>query len=102
MVDQMVVSVGPYTFHNSLHRGRSSLARSRGNDSPPQRTLRVDAPLQLASASARHVAGVACITVHCESRIGSIKRSGQCVSLYLAITTLTPLVRGSAGSALAM
>src|SRR3989442_854347 len=76
-VDQMVVSVGPYIFHNSLHRGRSSFARSGGRDSPPQRTLRVDEPLQPASTSARHVAGVACITLQCESRIRSIKRTGS-------------------------
>src|SRR6516164_3442292 len=76
-VDQTVVSVGPYMFHNSAHRGSSSFARSRGIDSPPQRALKPADPFHPASISARHAAGVACMTVHCESRIRARSRAGS-------------------------
>src|SRR5262245_34899105 len=62
-VDQIVVSVGPYKFHNDEHRGSSSLAKSGGIASPPQRIF---SPLQTwhpLSRSIRQVSAVDCITV---------------------------------------
>src|SRR5207253_10425585 len=60
-VDQIVVSVGPYMFHNSPQRGSSSLANSRDKASPPHSTLSLWSPFQPASISIRQVAGVACM-----------------------------------------
>ena len=94
MVDQIVVSVGPYMFHSSAQRGSSARARSGGRASPPHKTLRFGEPLHPAATSARHSAGVACITVHAESRIRSIRRRGSRVSSRLAITTRPPLISG--------
>src|SRR6267154_159879 len=63
VVDQTVVSVGPYMFQTAEALFNNSRARSRGMPSPPQRTLRFLLPSHPASRSNLHVAGVACITV---------------------------------------
>ena len=94
MVDQMVVSVGPYMFHSSAHRGSSARTRSGGRASPPHRIFRLGEPLHPAATSARHSAGVACITVQADSRIRSIRRAGSRVSSRLAIATRPPLTSG--------
>src|SRR5215471_11893080 len=62
-VDQIVVSVGPYKFHNDEHRGINSLAKSGGIASPPQRIFNPSQPGHPLSRSIRQVIGVACITV---------------------------------------
>src|SRR6267143_1551890 len=72
-VDQIVVSVGPYMFHNSPQRGSSSLANSRDNASPPHSTLSLRSPFQPASMSIRQVAGVACMMVAPQAAIRSFK-----------------------------
>src|SRR5436305_503621 len=64
--DQIVVSVGPYMFHNSRQRGRSSEARSAGSASPPHNAFNLGAPFQPESTNIRQVAGVACNTVGSE------------------------------------
>ena len=102
MVDQTVVSVGPYMFHSSAQRGSSARARSGGRASPPHKTLRFAEPLHPAATSARHSAGVACITVHADSRIRSIRRAGSSVSSRPAITTRPPVASGRNSSRPAM
>src|SRR5229473_4821891 len=62
-VDHIVVSVGPYIFHNDEHRGISSLAKSGGIASPPQRIFSCSQPCHPLSRIIRQVIGVACITV---------------------------------------
>ena len=62
-VDHIVVSVGPYKFHNVPHRGIISLANSGGIASPPHSTFSPSRPCQPLSRSMRQVIGVACITV---------------------------------------
>src|ERR1051326_75654 len=52
MVDQMVVSVGPYMFHSSAQRGSSASARSGGSASPPHSTFNCGDPLHPAAISA--------------------------------------------------
>src|ERR1700678_2281199 len=60
IVDQMVVSVGPYMFHSCPQRGISFFARSPEKASPPHNALRLMLPSQPDSISSDHVAGVAC------------------------------------------
>src|SRR5256885_2047266 len=64
MADQMVVSVGPYRFHNSPPAARSRSANSPPSASPPHNFLNpVAPPLHPDSNSSLQVAGVACISV---------------------------------------
>ena len=72
-VDQTVVSVGPYMFHSPAQRGRRFSARSRRRASPPQSTFTFGDPPQPAWTSARHVTGVACITVQPNSWMSFIR-----------------------------
>src|SRR6185295_11210925 len=62
-LDQIVVSVGPYIFHNSPTRPVSSAASSWLNASPPTNPFICRLPCQPLSISSRQPAGVACITV---------------------------------------
>jgi len=61
-VDQIVVSVGPYMFHNSKSRSTNASASASGNASPPHNALKPGRPRQPESTSIRQVVGVACIT----------------------------------------
>src|SRR5689334_14239002 len=63
IVDQIVVSVGPYMFQSEEQRVINSRANSDGSASPPQRTFISLRPAQPCSISILQVAGVACITV---------------------------------------
>src|ERR1700736_1785817 len=63
VVDQTVVSVGPYIFQTDALLFNNSRAKSWGIASPPHRTFRLLSPCHPASNRSRHVAGVACITV---------------------------------------
>ena len=66
-VDQTVVSVGPYMFHNVSGSAVRSRARSSGSGSPPTRARKPSVGCQSAASSRRQVPGVACMTVmfHC-------------------------------------
>src|SRR5438046_10748359 len=63
IVDQMVVSVGPYTFQSATLRANNWFAKSRCSDSPPDKIFNCPPPSQPPSISIPHVPGVACITV---------------------------------------
>ena len=63
MVDQIVVSVGPYMFQTEADFCTNCDASFCETASPPIRILSPRSPVQPASSSMRHVAGVACITV---------------------------------------
>src|SRR5271157_791150 len=63
VVDQMVVSVGPYKFQRDEQRGSSSAVNGGSNTSPPQRIFMSLRPFQPLSISIRQAIGVACITV---------------------------------------
>src|SRR2546425_388038 len=58
--DQMVVSVGPYMFHNPTPAPTSHSAKPGGNPSPPHNTRRPRDGTQPSLKSIRHVDGVAC------------------------------------------
>src|SRR5262245_22214553 len=75
--DQMVVSVGPYTFHTSPTRSTMLPDSSLGSASPPHNPLRSGPPSHPASSSIRHVAGVACITVAPDFLISSPSTIGS-------------------------
>src|SRR2546427_11609936 len=85
--DQIVVSVGPYRFHTSPASGTSSLARSRGSASPPQRILRFVSPVHPAVLNIFHVAGVACITV---GRLSSMHLRSSKPSLAARVVASSP------------
>ncbi len=61
--DQIVVSVGPYTFHNRPTRALNLCASSPDSASPPHSAFSPGRPAQPDSSSSLHVDGVACITV---------------------------------------
>ena len=63
VVDQIVVSVGPYMFQSCATLVSRTAARSIGMASPPQSALMSDLPLHPASSKRRQVEGVACMTV---------------------------------------
>src|SRR6478752_1144817 len=58
--DQIVVSVGPYTFQRAQPLASRRSARSRVIASPPQSIRRSGCPSQPDSRSIRQLAGVAC------------------------------------------
>ena len=96
--DQMVVSVGPYIFHNSAQRGSSAAARSPGNASPPQSTFKPRSPGQPASINMRQVTGVACITVAPHRCNAAISNFGSPASSREAIATVPPQISGKYNS----
>ena len=61
--DQIVVSVGPYIFHNSPDPCNKRSASSRGSASPPHSNLKFAGARNPASSSSRQLAGVACMAV---------------------------------------
>ena len=92
--DQMVVSVGPYMFHNSPQRGSKVTARSGGRASPPQSAFKLRSPVQPASTNMRQVTGVACITVAPERVRAVMSRAGSPASSREAISTVAPHTSG--------
>ena len=61
IVDQTVVSVGPYMFQSAPQQRSKRSASVRVSASPPTTICRVSAPSQPCSVNARQVDGVACI-----------------------------------------
>ncbi len=100
--DQIVVSVGPYTFHSRPTRVLSLPANSPGSASPPHSAFSPGRPDQPDSSSNRHVDGVACITV---APLPSSAADSDC-ALRLAsrssTTTTAPLISGRYSSSPAM
>src|SRR5215472_5409170 len=89
-VDQTVVSVGPYKFHNDEHRGISSLAKSGGIASPPHRIFRLSQPCHPLSTIIRQVVGVACITVALLDSKSPRNAMPSRTTSRLAMTTCAP------------
>ena len=102
VVDQIVVSVGPYMFQRDEQRGSNSRANSGGSASPPQRIFIPLRPAQPCSISILHVAGVACMTVAPLSSISLPKRRQSIVDSRSAITRRAPFKRGKKISNAAM
>jgi len=94
MLDQIVVSVGPYMFHNPPTRLRSQPANSPGNASPPHNAFRLERPSQCAARNNRHVAGVACIIVMPKSSNARISCVPSLATSRLANTQHDPLING--------
>src|SRR6516164_445317 len=91
--DQTVVSVGPYIFHKPPTRESNSEARSPGKASPPQNAVNWRLPSQPDSINIRHVAGVACITVACETAKRRFSLSTCIASSRDAMTTFPPVIK---------
>src|SRR5690242_5388336 len=92
--DQIVVSVGPYMFHNWPHRGSNCAASSPGNASPPQSALRRELPFHPLSRRIRQVAGVACRTVTFQRLISAASCFPSVACSREARTILEPVTRG--------
>ena len=92
-VDQIVVSVGPYRFQSSAPRSISCAASSCGRPSPPHRIFS-PGPVQPASTSSRHVAGVACITVAPSVSSSVCSWRPSVTSSRVATTTRAPTMSG--------
>ena len=97
-VDQIVVSVGPYRFHSSPPPASSGAASSGGSASPPHSIRSPGPPVQPASSSSRHVAGVACSTVAPAWVSRACSSFPSAASVRLAISTRAPTVSGSHSS----
>jgi len=91
---QMVVSVGPYKFHNSAQRGSSALASAGDRASPPHRMRRSALPGHWLASSICQVAGVACITVTSWRVSRSASWNPSFAASLEAITTLAPTLSG--------
>ena len=102
MVDQIVVSVGPYMFHTAPARASSAWARSRGKASPPHRMRNCGSPCHPASISPRQVAGVACITLGRSASINSRSARGSAAMLRGASSSVPPASSGRKISSAAM
>ena len=94
VVDQIVVSVGPYMFQSVTPRAISSLARSTESASPPQSNFKPFTSCQPISTSICHVAGVACITVAPELASFSRNCKPSAAVSPAAITRRAPVVKG--------
>ncbi len=104
-VDQTVVSVGPYMFHTSSERSRSSRPSADGSASPPESTLRFSPRVprvQPAARSNRHVEGVACIMVTPWARMAERSDAPSTATRREATTTLAPTTSGNSSSSTAM
>ncbi len=102
MVDQTVVSVGPYMFHTSSARARRSSAKERGRASPPQSTRRSLLPSQPDTTSSFQVAGVACIKVTPSASIRRARTPPSRASSSPTMATRAPTVSGRNSSSTAM
>src|SRR5689334_2119202 len=94
IVDQTVVSVGPYMFHNAFVLAHNCLARSGGSASPPHNAVRDVLPDQPASKRSRQVAGVACMSVGFTVSMQRIRFLPLIVAARLAISTRPPTING--------
>ncbi len=101
-VDQIVVSVGPYTFQTDAPVASSSLASSVGKASPPQRMRSRSARQGPASTIIRHVVGVACTMVARDSAMSARSATGSAATSCFAITSRAPVTRGRKSSSAAM
>ncbi len=99
-VDQIVVSVGPYTFSRRFTRPRSSRARGRGSPSPPA-SATTSGPSKPAARSIRHPEGVAW-TWDTRSDLMSSTAPGPRAASSPATTTRPPVTRGSSSSSAEM
>ncbi|SFY52140.1 hypothetical protein STEPF1_05410 [Streptomyces sp. F-1] len=94
LVDQMVVSVGPYMFHTAAPAPASADARAPSSASPPTRIRRPSAAAGSASRSARHSPGVAWRTETPCARISRPSRAGSRTASRSATTTVAPDTSG--------
>nr|WP_051751834.1 hypothetical protein [Streptosporangium amethystogenes] len=102
VVDQIVVSVGPYRLVTDRAEAASVPARSAGSASPPTRTRTPARAWPVSSATARQRLGVACITVTDSSAMTCRSRQGSWTSPRPASTTAAPLISGMNSSRPAM
>ncbi len=96
-VDQMVVSVGPYTFTSRPVLGRSRRANARGSASPPTRAVTSGTSKPLSRSIAQPV-GVACTWVTACRAARALNCAPSRVWLSLATTTVAPVIRGRKSS----
>src|SRR6266576_4907330 len=102
IVDQTVVSVGPYMFQSELPRFNNSSTNLLGMASPPHRILRLLFPRHPASNNRRQVAGVACMTVGANLSKVSSKRLPSIAVSRPARMRRAPTVSGKYSSRAAM
>src|SRR5581483_5140505 len=93
-VDQMVVSVGPYRFHNSEPVDNSRAANSLGRASPPHHIRKLLLPFHPASSNILHVTGVACITVAFEASINCASARPSAATARPTSKTHAPVING--------
>ncbi len=101
-VDQMVVSVGPYTFQVRPGSRTSCSARAGGRASPPTRTRSEPSLCQPASTRRCQVAGVACMTVAPVSASSPASRRPSTACSLVTTCTRAPLMSGAYSSRPAM
>src|SRR5690606_16835441 len=101
-VHQTVVSVGPYTFHNSSTRVNNFFAKLMDNCSPPHKALIGKGLFQPASSNICHLVGVAwSIVIDSFSTHSNSNLPSFAMSLF-AITTVAPINSGRYNSSPAM
>ena len=93
-VDQIVVSVGPYTLVTSTARSARVSARVAGSASPPTRTRSPCSAWGAVSASICHSVGVACMTVGRSAAMRSASAAGSRTVSGAASTTVAPARSG--------
>ncbi len=101
-VDQIVVSVGPYTLVTDGDPAVRASASSAGSASPPTSTRTRASTSGAPSATPRHRLGVACTTVTPSASTTRRSSSGSCTSSLSASTTAAPLISGTNSSRCAM
>src|SRR5262245_15035769 len=94
IVDQIVVSVGPYMFHTEPYFPISDWANSGRIASPPQNTFKSHLSLLSISNNIRQVIGVACMTVGFSLFNLSWSLAGSVVSSRLVRMTRPPVING--------
>ena len=102
IVDQIVVSVGPYRFHNSRMFAARASASAVGSASPPQSTRSSAQPCQPWVSSRRQAAGVACMTVTLCRRISRLSACASAATEALASSNCAPLTSGRYNSSAAI
>src|ERR1700733_711527 len=102
VVDQIVVSVGPYIFQTEPVLESKSSASFLDTASPPHKHFSEGLPRQPASKRIRQVTGVACIAVALELSNFAINRLPSELTWRLTISTHAPTVKGKKISSPAM
>ncbi|CAE6776749.1 hypothetical protein R69746_04105 [Paraburkholderia aspalathi] len=106
MLDQIVVSVGPYILESVIPRSSSAAARSAGSASPPHSACsgpRKTRPARASlSSSMRQPAGVACMTVAPLCCMSRSRRAPSSTVSREASSTRAPRVSGRCNSSPAM